>query len=197
MISLQSSKGRKIIVAGLALLAFFGTIYVIHSLNRASQAFDEALNLKQHNLAKYRQKVLEKKVIKSKLLGLQNTFKRAESALLTGKTPSLAAAEIQEIVTGITKTAGVQIKTVRILKPDRSGKEMYLTIPVEVTINSTMRELTQLLYKLEKSNKLLRIAKLRIRSHGRAGRRGRRASSKNIATTLTIEGFVKKIGTKI
>jgi hypothetical protein len=157
--------------------------------------FNEALDLKQDKLAKYRQKVLEKKAVERRLLNLQNTFKQAEAALLTGKTVSLSAAEIQQIVTNITNAAGAQIMTVRILQPDRSGPDMYLAIPVEVTISSTMRQLTQLLYKLDSSAKLLRIAKLGIKSRAARARLGRRASSVNLVTTLTVEGFVKKMET--
>ena len=180
-------------MAGLALLALLTMIYLYHSLNRSTQMLNEALHLKQRNLAAYRQKVLEKKVVQRELSRLQNTFKQAEAALLTGKTPSLAAAEIQEMVTNIVNATGAQIKTVRILQPDRSGKEMYLAIPVEVTISSTMRELTQLLYKLDSSAKLLRIVKLGIRSRG--GRRGLE-NSVNMVTTLTVEGFVNKMETQ-
>ena len=191
MISLQLIKGRKIIVAGFALLVCLAMIYLFDALNLSTHIFDEELNLKQQNLAKYRQKVLEKKVVETELLRLQNIFNRAEAALLTGKTPSLAAAEIQEIVTNLTKAPGVQIMTVRILQPDRSGKDMYLAIPVEVTITSTMRELTQLLYKLDSSTKLLRIAKLNIRSRGSRSSRGVAQDSVKLITTLTVEGFVK------
>jgi len=193
LISLQLKKRRKIIVAGFALLALLAMIFLFNSLNRSTHRFNEALHLKKDKLAKYRQKVLEKKAVKRELLSLQTTFKRAEAALLTGKTPSLAAAEIQEIVSRITKAAGGQIMTVRILQPDRSGKEMYVAIPVEVTINSTMRQLSQLLYKLDRSAKLLHIAKLGIRSRAGRGRLARRVSSANIITTLTVEGFVKNM----
>jgi Tfp pilus assembly protein PilO len=195
MISLQLKKGRKIILAGLALPALLAMIYLFNSFQRNNDVFNEALDLKQRNLTKYRQKVLEKKVVERELLGLKNTFKQAEAALLTGKTPPLAAAEIQEIVSKMTNAAGAQIMTVRILQPDRSGNEMYLAIPVEVTINSTIRQLTQLLYKLDSSARMLRIAKLGIRS--RAGRRrlARRAGPVNIVTTLTVEGFVKRMET--
>jgi hypothetical protein len=138
--------------------------------------------------------VLEKKAVKRELLSLQTIFKRAEAALLTGKTPSLAAAEIQEILSRITNAAGAQIMTVRVLQPDRSGNKMYLAIPVEVTINSTMRQLTQLLYKLDRSAKLLRIAKLGIRSRAGRVRLAKRVISANlITTTLTVEGFVKNM----
>ena len=195
MISLQLRNRRKFIVAGLAVMALAAMIYLFNSINRSTHRFNEALNLKQDKLDKYRQKVLEKKVMERELLSLQTTFKQAEAALLTGKTVSLAAAEIQQIVTNITNAAGAQIMTVRILQPDRSAKEMYLAIPVEVTINSTMRQLTQLLYKLDSSAKLLSIAKLGIKSRAGRSRLVRGASTANLITTLTVEGFVKKMET--
>mgnify|MGYP001812944662 CR=1 FL=1 len=195
MISLQLRNRRKIIVAGLAVMALAAMIYLFNSINRSTHRFHEALNLKQDKLDKYRQKVLEKKVMERELLSLQTTFKQAEAALLTGKTVSLAAAEIQQIVTNITNAAGAQIMTVRILQPDRSAKEMYLAIPVEVTINSTMRQLTQLMYKLDSSAKLLSIAKLGIKARAGRSRLVRGASTANLITTLTVEGFVKKMET--
>jgi Tfp pilus assembly protein PilO len=195
MISLQLRNRRKFIVAGLAVMALAAMIYLFNSINRSTHRFHEALNLKQDKLDKYRQKVLEKKVMERELLSLQTTFKQAEAALLTGKTVSLAAAEIQQIVTNITNAAGAQIMTVRILQPDRSAKEMYLAIPVEVTINSTMRQLTQLLYKLDSSAKLLSIAKLGIKSRAGRSRLVRGARTANLITTLTVEGFVKKMET--
>jgi hypothetical protein len=194
LIALQLKKRRKIIVAVLAVLALLAMIFLFDSLSRSTQRFNEALLLKQDKLARYRQKVLEKKAVKRELLSLQTIFKRAEAALLTGKTPSLAAAELQEILSRITKAAGGQIMTVRVLQPDRSGNAMYLAIPVEITINSTMRQLTQLLYKIDRSAKLMRIAKLGIRSRAVRVRRTKRAVSANlITTTLTVEGFVKNM----
>jgi hypothetical protein len=177
LISLQLKKRRKIIVVGCALLALPAMIFLFDSLNRSTQRFNEALLLKQDKLAKYRQKVQDKKAVKRELLNLQTTFKRAEAALLNGKTPSLAAA--------------------RILQPDRSGKDLYLAIPVEVTIDSTMRQLTQLLYGLDRSPKLLRITKLGIRSRAGHGRVTSSAGPVNIITTLTVEGFVAKMETQI
>jgi len=195
MISRQLKKRPKMIVAGLALLALPAMIYLFIFLQRNTLTFTEALDLKKRNLAQYRQKVLEKKVVEKELSSFQLAFQRAEAALLTGKTASLAAAEIQQIVTGIANAAGAQITAVRVLQPDRSGKEMYQAIPVEVTINSTMRQLSQLLYKLDSSDKLLRIAKLGIQSRVQRFKGLRGAGSENIVTNLTIEGFVKKMET--
>jgi len=198
LLSLQLRKRRKIIVAAFALLALLAMIYLFNSLNRNTHQFKEALNLKQDKLAKYHQKVLEKKAVERELLSLQTTFKQVETALLSGKTPSLAAAEIQEIVSKITNATGAQIMTIRILQHDQSGQDMYLAIPVEITIRSTIRQLAQLLYKLDSSAKLLRITKLGIKSRARRARRakyGRGASSVNLVTTLTVEGFVKEMDT--
>ena len=100
MMSLRLGKGPKIIVAGMALLAM---AYLFISFQRNNSLFNEALDLKQRKLDKYRQTVQEKKVVEEEILRLQRTFKQAESVLLRGKTEPLAAAEIQQIVTGITK----------------------------------------------------------------------------------------------
>jgi Tfp pilus assembly protein PilO len=195
VVSLHSPKGRKIIATGVALLALLAITYIFDSLNRSTHMVNEAVALKQGKLAKYREKLLEENILQRELSTLQNTVRQGEASLLTGKTPSLAAAEIQRIVSSIANSAGGQIKAVRIVQPDRSGKEMYLAIPVEVTINCTIRELTQFLYKLDSSTKLLRVAKLSIRP---AGGRGRRRSSVNLVipvnlvTTLTVEGFVTR-----
>jgi hypothetical protein len=192
MISLQMGKRRKLIAAGLVLLALPAAFYLFRSIQRNHYVFNEALDLKQRNLAKYRRTVQEKKVVERQLLRLRNTFNQAEAGLLSGKTESLAAAEIQQILTGITGAAGAQIMTVRILQPDRSAGEIYLAIPVEITINATMRQLTQLLYKLDGSARLLRIVKLGIRLPGGRGRFVKGANSVNILATLTVEGFVKQ-----
>ena len=194
MIARQLKKRRKLILAGLAVLALPAMILLFGSLSRSTQRYNEALLLKQEKLARYRQKVLEEKAVKRELLSLQTTFKRAEAALLTGKTPSLAAAELQEILSRITKAAGGQIMTVSVLQPDRSGNALYLAIPIEITINSTMRQLTRLLYKIDRSAKLMRIVKMGIRSRAGRLRRAKRAVSANlITTTLTVEGFVKNM----
>ena len=198
MISLKRRVGGKTILAGVALLVFLALIYLFYTLNQSTRIYAEALDLKQRKLVKYRKKVLEKKVMEKSLLTFQNSLKRTEAGLLVGKTPPLAAAEIQERIGNIANAAGAEIKTVRILQPDRSEKAMYLAIPVEVTIQSTMRQLTELLYKLNRSTKLLRITKLGIKSRGGYKRRKgtrRQKGPVNIITTLTVEGFVKKVET--
>ena len=73
-------------------------------LYRSTHQFKEALTLKQNKLTRYRQKVLEQKAVKRELLSLQTTFKKAETLLLKGKTPPLAAAELQEIISKITNS---------------------------------------------------------------------------------------------
>lgn len=176
-------------------MGLLASIYFFFALNQNARIFDEALDLKQRKLDKFRQKMLEKKILERQLSTLKKNLKRAEAALLSGKTPPLAAAEIQEIIADIAKTAGAQIKTVRILQPDSSGKPVYLAIPVEVTIQSTMRELTQLLYKIDRSAKLLRITSLEIKSRrGSVRRKGtdKQKGPVSIITTLTAEGFVKE-----
>jgi len=177
-------------------MGLLALIYFSYALIRNARITHEALDLKQRKLVRYRQKVLEKKGVERQLSTLKKKLKRAEAALLTGKTPPLAAAEIQEIIGNIADAAGAQIKTVRILQPDSSGKTVSVAIPVEVTIQSTIRELTRLLYKLDRSTKLLRITRLEIKSRGGYARKKGAKRQKGppiIVTTFTAEGFVKKV----
>ncbi len=195
LISDQLGKRRKILLAGLAMVALLTMGFFYQALNRNTQILNEGLSQKLQTLTETRQKVLDKNPAQRELVRLQNAYKLAERKLLTGRTPSLAAAEIQEILTKIINAAGAQIMTMRILQPDQNDQNIYLAIPVEVAIESTMRELTQLLYQLDSSAKLLRIVKLEIRSRGGSGRRARRERTVNLVATLTVEGFVNKLDT--
>lgn len=190
MAALRRSQRRRLVSTGVAVLICVGVVYLLVSLNRSTAVVYEELAAKEGKLEKFRTKLLEKDSLQRELLILQNSIKQAEVGLLTGKTPSLAAAEIQEIVTSIANAAGGQIRTIRVLQPEQLERQTYLAIPVEITMSSTMRELTRLLYRIDSSAKLLRVSKMEIKPFGGRGRRG---SLVNLVTTLTIEGFVRRM----
>jgi len=187
--SFALGKSSRVITAGGVLLAAAGMVYVLVSANRSTDMVKDALAAKEDRLVKYREKLLEKDAVDEELATLKGALGRAEASLLAGETPSLAAAEVQEIVTSAASAAGGQIKTIRVLPPEPLRKQTYLAIPVEVTLNSTMGELTRLLYSLEGSAKLLRVSKMEIKSLGGRGGGGIREA---LVTTLVVEGFEKK-----
>lgn len=175
---------RYILIAGTALL-LLGLIYRFSPGLDFFYSSQEEILLKKKKLFKYRQLVQEKNVFEKKLISLNRTLDRAESALLKGKTSALAAVELQNILKKITGESQVGIKTMRVLKPEETEKEKYLGILVQFTFASTTRQLKEILYKIETSAKLLAIRELRIRNF-------RRRQAGQIQTTIVAEGFMIK-----
>lgn len=193
MASLALARRGRTAALGVLLLAAAGAAYVFASAKRSTDTVREVLAAKELKLVKYREKLLEKEAAAAELSVLTNTLRQIEAGLLTGETPSLAAAEVQEIVTTVANASGAQIKTIRVLQPEPLPKQAYAAIPVEVTLSSTLRELTELLYRLEGSAKLLRVSRMEIKA---LGGRPRAGAPEGLVTTLTVEGFAKKAGNR-
>ena len=160
----------------------------------------QELAVKEKKLEKYRELVLQGDDLKARLKSLKAEVARGESGLLTGKTPSLAAADIQNILQKAADACQVKISTVRVLKPDETDNGTYMSIPVQFTISSTISQLKALIYRIESQQKYLKLTKVRSRAASGARRRqtARRArsakarnSAKQIRSDITVVGFFK------
>lgn len=141
--------------------------------------------VKQRKLAKYHKALREKKDLEARLASLNRTLGRLESRLLTGDTPALAAVDIQNLLNGIAGRRAIDIKTMRVLKPDGEDQNKYMVIPVEFSITSTVRQLKEVLYRIESSPKYLTINNIRITAP-------KLQQPEQIKSTLTVAGFMKK-----
>ena len=150
---------------------------------------DQEIALKERRLEKYRQIVHEGDGLEARLVSLKKDLKQRESRLLTGKTPSLAAADIQQILHRMAKESKVEIKTVRILQPEKVDQDEYLSIPVQLNITCNIRHLKEFLYKIKTSPKYLAVKKAGIRVFIR---QRSRELHYTITTDITIIGFLKR-----
>lgn len=179
------TRERKLIVAIGGAMLFFALAYLISTSIRNALPSQEAIALKQQKLSKYREKVLEKKSLVQKKTTLQSAIKRFEISLLGGKTSALAAVEVQQIVSDIIKGVGGQIRTTRILSAHQEDQNNYTTIPIEISIQVSLKQLVDILYKIHTSEKALRMADIGIRIVGS------RTEHQTILSTMTVEGFMK------
>lgn len=160
----------------------------------------QELAAKERRVAKYREQVKEAEGLKHRLKTLEEALAKGEAVLLTGKTPSLAAADIQNILQKAAEKCGVKISTVRVLKPEGAEKEIYVSVPVEFTTTSTIAQLKELLYLIESHPKYLKITKVRSRTAagGRRLPQGKtrggiaQAVVEQIRSDITVSGFYKK-----
>ena len=179
-------------MAGILLL-LAGALYrfwpSIQELSQGLSGRDEDILLKQKQIAKYQQVLQARDDLEKRVESLEKTLKKRESELFAGETPAIAAADIQKVLQEIAQKSQVEIKTVRVLKPEEVGNQYYLNIPVQLNINGTIRHLKDFLYGIMVSPKCLTVKKVGLRVLRR-----RRSSADTIRADITVCGFLKKSG---
>ena len=140
--------------------------------------------MKEAKLLKFRKMVESGQSLDKTLKSLNKTLEELETGLLAGKTPSLAAAEIQKILHEITSRNNVEIKTMKVLTPEELGQKSYLSIPIEFCINANIRQLKEILYGIAVSPVYLNVKKMRAIYF--------RARGREFRSFITVAGFMKR-----
>ena len=183
---LKLDKQKKIIISIGAVVLFLAVIFRFVPFLENIESIDDEIALKEKNLIKYRQMVKERNDLETKLDSLSQAIENAESGLLEGKTPALSAVDVQNILKDITdKKSDLEVLTMRVMKPENKEEDPYMIIPVQITIRSSVRQLKEVIYQIESSSRLLRIADCRVRVV-------RAKVEDQIQATLTVQGFMKK-----
>ncbi len=177
-------KKKILLVIGMSAL-FLGVIYRFFPFFENIDALDEEISLKEKNLIKYRLMVQERNDLESRLNALNRIIENAESVLLEGKTPALAAVDVQNILKEITEKGDMEVLTMRVMNPESKEEDLFTIIPVQITIRCSIRQLKEVIYQIESSPRLLKISDCRIRVV-----RGRVEG--HVQATLTVQGFMKK-----
>ena len=92
-----------------------------------------------------------------------------------------AASELQKLVKEMATLAKTDIRSERILPPVERGE--LLEIPVEVAVSGEIRQLVDLLARLDQAPKLLTVQDLRIRVMNVS-------QPRELLATLTLSGFI-------
>ncbi len=185
IISTGLDKRKKTLLITGAVVIFFGILYRFFPVIENIQSMEDEILFKQKNLKKYRLMVKERNELEAERIALGRMIENAESGLLEGETSSLAAVDVQNVLKSITGQRDMEVLTMRVLRPENKEEDIYMSIPVQITVRCTVRELKEVIYEIESSSKLLKITDCRIRMI-----RGRVEGQ--IQATLTVAGFMKK-----
>lgn len=181
--------GRKPLLIFGALVLTLGLIYRFWPELEQFGSPRAEVEIKIKQIRKYQELIKEKGAVEARKTSLAKAMAAAEEGLLTGKTASLAAVEIQNALDGIARTTKGDIKTLRILKTEEIQKEPYVMVPVEFTLTSNIRQLKEIIYLIETSPKYLAIQQMRIDVA-----RVRGGSSATIQSQITVAGLMRKEG---
>jgi len=172
-------------IVAIILLISFGVLPLIEAKKKA----EEEIVLKKRALLRYEQFLQNRKAIEEELARTSKEFEGIQQKLLSGETPQLGAANLQEIVKRVSEKNGIGIRSVRILEP----KEMnvYLKVSLHVDFNpiSSMLGLGQFIYDIEHHEKELMISEMDFLVFNPR-------MPSNVQGSLVITGLMKKTKTK-
>jgi hypothetical protein len=184
MFRFRSDKKLKLILLAGGISLIFGGVYRYYPFFQDLLFPTTEIELKKGQIIKY-QKLLEvESGLETSRENLTNALKTAEEGLFAGKTPTLTAVQIQDMLQRITEKSGVVIKRLQVLQPENFAKDMYLSIPVEFYMDATVSQLKEVLYRISAFQKYLAVRNLTLYfSGGKAGA--------NIRCQITIAGYMK------
>jgi hypothetical protein len=178
------NRERKILLICGMVLLLAGAVYRFSPDIPSFLSGSDERSFKVKELMKYREVLREKKRLEVTLLSAERELARAEAGLLPQETPALAAADIQNMLNNIAEQRHIHIESIRVLKPKPTENGDYITIPLEVIMTASIRQIKDVLFFIENSQRLLKITAMRIRLTNIR-------NPEQIYCSFTVEGFMK------
>jgi Tfp pilus assembly protein PilO len=179
---ITSRRERAVIVLGVvAVVLVLGWIFVVDPLMERMRNTSELVPTRTEALARRLDLLARKESIVKELDRTNTDIEQASRRFLTEAAPAVAASELQKLTKEMAAQANTEIRSERILPPVERGE--VLEIPVEIAVSGEIRQLVDLLAKLEAAPKMLTVQDLRIRVVNVS-------QPKELLATLTVSGFI-------
>jgi Tfp pilus assembly protein PilO len=178
------SARERFVVAGAALIAVLvaGWIFVIEPIRARNETTAELVPVREEVLARRRALVARKPTITAEIQGIDQRIAQISARFLTA-----ATSELQNIAKEMTTAAKTETRTERILPPIERGE--LLEIPIEIAISGEIRQIVDMLDRLEHAPKLLRVNEVKVRVMNVA-------QPRELLATMTLSGFIRPARTK-
>ncbi|MBW1788569.1 MAG: hypothetical protein JRK53_18435 [Deltaproteobacteria bacterium] len=178
----------KLLLAVGCVLLVAGVGYRFQPRIQAIWSPNEEIVIKEKQLKKYRKIAKSGKLLAERIKANEKVLKKLQAGLLSGTTPALAAVDIQNILNDIAVKSGIEIRKVRVLKPEEMDDAEYIGIPVQFTLSSTVRQLKGILYGIDNASRYLSVKKITIK----VPRAGRSKPQAKIQADVTVAGMMKR-----
>jgi len=143
-------------IATVILITFFGILPLIEAKKKA----EEEITLKKRALLKYEQFLQNRKAIEEELSRTVKLYEEAQQKLLSGETPQLGAANLQEIVKRLSEKNGIGVRSFRILEPKEMDVYQKISLHIDLNPVNSMLSLGQFMYDIEHHEKELMISEM-------------------------------------
>ncbi len=177
------STRERVLVIGTILVAVVlgGWKLVIEPIRQRAQMTAEVLPSRERVLMQRNELIARKGALVKDLEAVNGRIDAYSARWLTAAAPPVAASEVQKIAKDIAAAAGTEVRSERILPPVERGE--LLEIPIEIAVSGEIRNLVDLLTRLDQTPKLLLVQDLKIRVMNIT-------QPKDLLATITLSGFI-------
>jgi Tfp pilus assembly protein PilO len=149
------------IIIGIAVVILTYTFGIL-PLVEAKKKAEEEIALKRKALLKYEEYLGNRKAFEEELDRAVKQYDGVDKTLLSGETPQLGAANLQEIVRRLSEKNGVGIRSFRMLDPKEVNSFRKVSIQIDFNPTNSMLGLGQFIYDIENNEKELMISEMDI-----------------------------------
>jgi Tfp pilus assembly protein PilO len=182
MIGNLSRRERRVVIVGAIVTVLVGIwIGLLQPLRERHRVAGELVPVREQILVRRQELVARKAAITAELEATNNRLEALSTRFLPAATPAVAASELQKLVKDMAAQAATEVRSERILPPVERGE--LLEIPLEITVSGDIRQLVDLLARLDQAPKLLAVQDLRVRVVNIS-------QPKDLLATLTLSGFI-------
>jgi Tfp pilus assembly protein PilO len=182
MIGNLARRERMLLVGSLAVaLGVAGWELVVQPVRTRNEMAADLWPARQQMLARRQELIARRDGITRDLVGVGAKVDTLSARLLTAATPPVAASELQKIAKEMATAATMEVRSERILPPVERGE--LLEIPVEIAVSGEIRNLVDLLARLEAAPKLVTVQDLKVRVMNIA-------QPKDLLATITLSGYI-------
>ena len=182
MMANLSRRERTVIAAGVLVgILLGGWSFVVEPILESNRRAGDLVPAREQMLEKRRDLIARRGVIEAELRSLTERLNAVSDRFLTSATPAVAASELQKLVKEMAAQANTEVRSERILPPAERGE--LLEIPVEIAVSGEVRQLVDLLARLDGAPKLLTVQDFRLRVVNVS-------QPKELLATLTLSGYI-------
>jgi type II secretory pathway component PulM len=180
--SRMSPRERAVVLGGGAILVLvLGWLFVVTPLLERNTATADLVPERERLLVRRMDLLARRTQITGELQAANARVEQLNARLLTAAAPAVAASELQKLVKDMAAEARTEIRSERILPPEERSE--LLEIPVEIAVSAEIRQLVDLLARVEAAQKLLTVKDLRVRVVNVS-------QPRELLATLTVSGFI-------
>lgn len=171
-------------VSVFVITAYIFMVFIGKPLYQKLKNTDQTIQSRVLFINKYKAILSQKDYYQQKVVAVRRLKKELKQRFLDSPKPALAVAGLQKIIeNGIAKNS---VDIIRFKIEKTRFTEGLLTVPVEVTVRSTLRNLGQFIRHIENHQKFLVIENLRIR-------RINKRDPEILESRLLVSGFVQQL----